>query len=154
MLFQPEYWHISAVVASASRTGNMARKFIIQQHKTGKPHFDLRLAGEDYVRSWSMLRRPPLLAGEQRLAIEREAMPLNAMDRRSIYEAAFGSGRVYLWDEGEADIVQETPQRLLLALRGRKLSGIYDLKRMDWYPGNRWLIRKSGVAGPDSEKPA
>ena len=131
----------------------MARKFIIQQHKTGKPHFDLRVAGDDYVRSWSMLRQPPLLAGEQRLAIEREAMPLDAMDRRSIYEAAFGTGRVYLWDEGEVDIVHDTPQHLLLELRGRKLSGTYDLKRMEWYPGNRWLIRKSVVTGQDPERP-
>lgn len=129
----------------------MARKFIIQQHKTGKPHFDLRLAGEDYVRSWSMLRQPPLLPGEQRLAIEREALPLDAMGRRSIYEAAFGSGRVYIWDEGEVEIVQDTPQRLLLELRGRKLAGIYDLKRMDWYPGNRWLIRKAGATGQDPQ---
>lgn len=131
----------------------MARKFIIQQHKTGKPHFDLRLAGDGYVRSWSMLRQPPLLAGEQRLAIEREAMPLDAMDRRSIYEAAFGTGRVYLWDEGDVDIVHDTPQHLLLELRGRKLFGTYDLKRMEWYPGNRWLIRKSVVTGQDPERP-
>jgi bifunctional non-homologous end joining protein LigD len=153
MAFQPEYWHISAVVASASRTGNMARKFVIQQHKTGKPHFDLRVIGEDYVRSWSMLRQPPLRPGEQRLAIEREAMPLDAIERRSIYEASFGDGKVYPWDEGEAEVVHDSPQHLLLELRGKKLSGLYDLKRMDWYPGNRWLIRKTGVMGQNPERP-
>ena len=131
----------------------MARKFIIQQHKTGKPHFDLRVAGDDYVRSWSMLRQPPLLAGEQRLAIEREAMPLDAMGRRSIREAAFGTGRVYVWDEGEVEIIHDSPQRLLLELRGKKLSGTFDLKRMDWYPGNRWLIRKAESMRQDRERP-
>jgi len=35
-------------------------------------HFDLRLIDNDLLRSWSLLKQPPLKTGERRLAIERE----------------------------------------------------------------------------------
>jgi len=121
----------------------MASKFVIQKHKTGKSHFDLRIIHESQVRSWSMLRMPPLREGEQRLAIERESLSPQDMNQRVIYEQAFGTGKAYVWDEGALAITLALPLRLILQFDGEKMSGRYELRKMNWYPGNRWLIRKS-----------
>jgi hypothetical protein len=123
----------------------MSSNFVIHKHKTGKPHFDLRIIIENQVRSWSILRMLPLREGEQRLAIERESLSPQEMDRRVIYEQAFGTGRAYIWDEGALAITMASPQRLVLQFDGAKMSGWYELRKMSWYPGNRWLIRKSAA---------
>jgi DNA ligase D-like protein (predicted 3'-phosphoesterase) len=120
----------------------MAR-FVVHRHATGRPHFDLRLIQDDQVRSWSLLKEPPLKIGESRLAVEREELTPGILERPKIEEEAFGLGRIRIWDEGEAEIVLNQAVRLIIRFSGAKLSGQYDLKRMRWYPGNRWLLKKS-----------
>ena len=121
----------------------MAR-FLVHRHTAGRPHFDLRLIQGDLVRSFSMLKEPPRRRGERRLAIEREALSIEEISRPRIGEKAFGSGKAQVWDGGEATITAATPAHLLLDLEGAKLAGRYELRRMRWYPGNRWLLEKSG----------
>lgn len=123
----------------------MDGRFVVQRHKTGRAHYDLRILQDDRVRSWSLLRTPPLRPGEQRLAIEREGAPASELDPPTLEESAFGRGKTRLWDQGGLNIRSASPQRLVLALRGAKMSGTYDMRRMSWYPGNRWLIRKTGT---------
>jgi bifunctional non-homologous end joining protein LigD len=116
--------------------------FIVHQHNTGRPHFDLRLAENGLLRCWSLLREPPARVGEQRLAVERETFPLEQAGRSRFEERAFGEGRVSTWDLGPVDICLQSPRHLVLHFEGTRLSGDYELKRTDWYPGNRWLLRK------------
>ena len=116
--------------------------FVVHHHKTGRPHFDLRLAHGGILRSWSLLREIPQRSGEKRLAIERERFEIQAAGCLRFEEDAFGEGKVYVWDKGEVDILEASALRLILELRGARLSGKYELKRMRWYPGNRWLLRK------------
>lgn len=121
----------------------MAR-FLVHRHTAGRRHFDLRLVQDDLVRSWSMLKEPPERKGERRLAIEREALSVEEIGRPRIEEEAFGSGRAQVWDRGDATIAASSPERLVLTLAGARLTGRYELRRMRWYPGNRWLLEKSG----------
>jgi hypothetical protein len=121
----------------------MAR-FLVHRHTAGRPHFDLRLIQGDLVRSFSMLKEPPARKGERRLAIEREALSVEEISRPRIGEEAFGSGKAQVWDGGEATITAASPAHLVLILEGAKLAGRYELRRMRWYPGNRWLLEKSG----------
>jgi bifunctional non-homologous end joining protein LigD len=123
----------------------MIRRFVVQRHKTGRSHYDLRIIEDDRIRSWSILREPPLQTGEQRLAIEREVLSLDEIRGGVVYEDAFGSGKVHVWDEGDVEVTLELPERLVLDFRGNRLGGRYELRRMRWYPGNRWLIRRSGA---------
>ena len=95
------------------------------------------------MRSWSLLKEPPGRNGVQRLAIEREKLSLDAMSQTHLYEEAFGSGRVYTWDEGEVVVSDVSPRQLTLVFKGTRLSGTYELRRMGWYPGNRWLLKKA-----------
>ncbi len=93
------------------------------------------------VRSWSILREPLFRPGEQRLAIEREGLPVGEISRASITEQAFGEGRATLWDSGEFTIRAQGSEHLVLEFHGTRLSGQYELRRMRWYPGNRWLLK-------------
>jgi bifunctional non-homologous end joining protein LigD len=117
-------------------------KFIVHKHKTGRTHFDLRIVLDGVLRSWSLLKEPPWKVGARRLAVERESFPIKTMNDRIFEEEAFGGGRVDSWDEGEVEIDALSPLQLILRFKGSKISGKYELRRMRWYPGNRWLLTK------------
>ncbi len=95
------------------------------------------------MRSWSLLREPPSRAGEKRLAIERESFAAVDAGARFFKEDAFGEGKVYTWDEGEVEISGNSIRQLDLVFRGARLIGRYELRRMRWYPGNRWLLKRA-----------
>lgn len=120
----------------------MNSRFKIHRHKTGRSHFDLRLVDNDRLRSWSLLKEPPLRRGERRLAIERETWAASDIDQSRFNEEAFGEGGVFTWDEGEVSVSDPATNRIVLEFRGRKLTGQYEIKRMRWYPGNRWIMLK------------
>ena len=90
------------------------------------------------------------MKGERRLAVERESLSAEQISRPFIEEDAFGTGRAHVWDSGEAVINLESHGRLVLLLTGSKLRGHYELRRMRWYPGNRWLMEKSGSGDANS----
>lgn len=119
-------------------------RFVVHSHTAGRKHFDLRLVEDDEVRSWSMLKEPPFRTGEKRLAIEREKLSVESIHQSRIEEEAFGSGRARIWDEGEVGVSCSEPGRLVLIFSGSRMTGRYQLRRMRWYPGNRWLLEKSG----------
>lgn len=120
----------------------MVSKFLVHHHKTRKAHYDLRILEDDEFRCWSLLKEPPHKSGEQRLAIERERFEAGAVQRVRLAEDAFGEGRVAIWDEGDIEVTENGPQRLLLVLHGTRLRGRYEMRLMRWYPGNRWLLKK------------
>ena len=121
----------------------MASRFVVHRHSAGRTHFDLRLIQDKVMRSWSLLREPPCRAGEKRLAIERESFAAQDVNSRVFREEAFGEGRVHTWDEGEVEVSGNSVRQLDLVFRGAKLTGRYELRRMRWYPGNRWLLRRT-----------
>jgi hypothetical protein len=106
-------------------------------------HFDLRLVHEEILRCWSLLKEPPSVRGERRLAVERESFKAEAIEAKAFNEQAFGAGRVNTWDEGEVEISATSARQLDLIFGGTKLNGNYRLRRMRWYPGNRWLFEKT-----------
>jgi DNA ligase D-like protein (predicted 3'-phosphoesterase) len=121
----------------------MLSRYVIHRHKTGRTHFDLRIVHEESLRSWSLLKEPPSRAGEKRLAIERENFPIESLNNRNWEEEAFGGGIAEVWDKGEVELKSPSSRLMLLTFRGIRLSGKYELRRMIWYPGNRWLLTKS-----------
>lgn len=121
----------------------MLSRYKVHRHKTGRSHFDLRIVREGNVRSWSLLKEPPRKPGERRLAIERENFPIESLDSKRLDEEAFGEGRIETWDEGEVEITEPSNRLMLLTFKGSELSGRYELRRMIWYPGNRWLLTKA-----------
>jgi DNA ligase D-like protein (predicted 3'-phosphoesterase) len=117
-------------------------RFVIHQHKTGRSHYDLRIIQKGILRSWSLLKQPPGRTGERRLAVERENIPVESINNKEFEEEAFGQGRVIVWDEGGVEIKVMSSSKLELRLMGCKVTGTYELRKMIWYPGNRWLLTK------------
>jgi DNA ligase D-like protein (predicted 3'-phosphoesterase) len=115
---------------------------VIHQHKTGRPHYDLRIVQKGILRSWSLLKVPPMQPGERRLAVERENFPVESLNRKNYEEEAFGQGRILIWDEGGVEVKIASPKILMLELMGAKVTGTYELRKMIWYPGNRWMFTK------------
>ena len=95
------------------------------------------------MRCWSILRDPVCRPGEKRLAIERESFAPEDAKAKIFKEEAFGEGRVYTWDEGEVEISSDSAKRIDLVFKGARLAGSYELRRMRWYPGNRWLLKRT-----------
>ena len=120
----------------------MTSRFVVHQHKTGRSHFDLRVVQNGVLRSWSLLKEPPLRDGERRLAIERESFTVDSINSQKFEEEAFGLGRVSCWDEGEAEFAVSSAKLLMVRFAGIKISGQYEFRRMRWYPGNRWMLTK------------
>jgi bifunctional non-homologous end joining protein LigD len=120
----------------------MVSRFVVHQHKTGRLHFDLRIIHNGVLRSWSLLKEPPRRQGEKRLAIERESFTTGSIHSSHFDEEAFGQGRVQSWDEGEVEIEVLSTRQLRLKFTGIKITGIYEIRRMLWYPGNRWMLAK------------
>ncbi len=120
-------------------------RFLVHRHATGRSHYDLRVIQDldGLVRSWSLLKEPPVHSGERRLAIEREGLTAAEIRRRHVSEEAFGTGKVHVWDQGEAVIHSVSPERLVLTFQGDKMVGRYEMRRTNWYPGNRWMLEKS-----------
>jgi bifunctional non-homologous end joining protein LigD len=120
----------------------MISEYVIHQHRAGRSHFDLRIIQREGLRSWSLLKEPPCRDGERRLAIERETFPAESIGDACFEEQAFGRGRVSAWDEGTVEVAVKSPRQLALTFNGRRLSGSYELRKMLWYPGNRWMLTK------------
>jgi len=93
-----------------------ASRFVVHQHKTGRPHFDIRMEQNGILRSWSLLKEPPRRQGERRLAIERESFSPDSIESRHFEEEAFGMGPVSYWDRGEVLIEAASARHLVVTL--------------------------------------
>jgi bifunctional non-homologous end joining protein LigD len=126
----------------------MNSRFVIHQHRTGRTHFDMRIVLNGIMRSWSLLKEPPLRDGDKRLAVERESFTADSIYCRNFEEQAFGAGGVQIWDRGEVEIQVLSPKQMVAVFNGTKFCGKYELRRMRWYPGNRWMLTKLRIPGP------
>lgn len=105
-------------------------RFVVLQHETppGFPrglHWDLMLEQEGVLRTWALAAEPlpNRLIEADELAVHRVAYLQ--------YEGPVSGdrGSVTRWDEGEFAVVQETSERILLTMSGRKLQGMASLER-------------------------
>jgi hypothetical protein len=114
----------------------------------------LRIAQKGILRSWSLLKEPPLRPGERRLAVERENLPAEFLNSKKLEEEAFGQGRVIVWDEGGVEVKVASPKTLVLRFMGNKVAGTYEFRKMIWYPGNRWLLTRLRIpeSNPNNDK--
>ena len=121
----------------------MAR-FVVQLHDATTLHYDFRLELGGVLRSWAVPKGPSLDPAVKRLAVPVPDHSLAHAGFEGVYpDAARGSGTVIVWDEGEFELVRETPDHLVVTLHGRKLRGGFALTRT----GDRqWLLVKTADA--------
>jgi bifunctional non-homologous end joining protein LigD len=77
----------------------------------------------------------------RRLAVPVADHDLAAGDFEGVHnQARRGSGAVIIWDEGLADIVNESTDHVSVVLHGHKLRGRFGLTRTD---ERRWILVKA-----------
>lgn len=139
-----------------------ARLYVIQKHRAGHLHYDLRLESGGVLKSWAVPKGPSLDPAEKRLAIEVEDHPLDyAGFEGSIPEGEYGAGTVIVWDrgtfraQGEAGFEQMLAQGAAkIEIAGEKLAGGFALVRTRFGGRkNNWLLIKErdGHARPGSD---
>ena len=117
------------------------RRFVIQQHDATRLHWDLRLEHEGVLRSWALPRGVPWNPKENRLAVHTEDHSLDFLDHEGDdFDGEFGAGRSTHWDSGTFEVHKMEPEKVVVTLSGRRVSGKYSLFSMR---GSRdWLIHR------------
>jgi bifunctional non-homologous end joining protein LigD len=120
--------------------------FVVQKHRAGHLHYDLRLEHRGAMLSWAVPKGPSLDPANKRLAMMTEPHPMdyNAFEG-VIPEGEYGGGTVMIWDRGTWE--PEVPDvdaalakgELKFRLRGRKLNGSWVLVRTR---DRQWLLIK------------
>ena len=116
-------------------------RFVVQLHDATTRHFDFRLERGGVLRSWALPKGPSLDPAVRRLAVPVADHDLAAGDFEGVHsQPRRGSGAVIIWDEGLADIVNESDHHLSVVLRGHKLRGRFGLTRTG---KRRWILVKA-----------
>ncbi|MEO8938782.1 MAG: DNA ligase D [Burkholderiaceae bacterium] len=124
--------------------------YVIQKHWASHLHYDFRLELDGVLLSWAVPKGPSLDPKVKRMAIHVEDHPVSygSFEGR-IPEKQYGAGTVIVWDRGTWDPVGDprdamTQGKLVFALHGEKLTGLWELVRIA-KPGERqepWILFK------------
>lgn len=122
----------------------MGSTYVIHKHQAKHLHWDLRLEMNGVLRSWAVPKEPPMVPGLKRLAVQVEDHPLDyAGFEGNIPKGEYGAGKVEIWDRGSFDIIEQTEDKLVVNIKGRKLRGGYVLLRLKKPNADRnWLFFK------------
>jgi len=115
--------------------------FVVHDHHASHHHYDLRLEIAGVLKSWAIPKEPPTKKGVKRLAVQVEDHPLDyAKFHGIIPEGNYGAGKVEIWDNGEYELLEKTPKKILFTLHGKRLNGKYVLIKTG-YGGKKsgWL---------------
>jgi DNA ligase D-like protein (predicted 3'-phosphoesterase) len=115
--------------------------YLIHEHHATHLHWDLRLEMNGVLKSWAVPKIPPSSKDIKRLAIQVEDHPIGyAKFHGVIPEGNYGAGKVIIWDKGTYKLVEKTPNKLVVNIKGKKLHGKYALIKIN-YGGrkNGWL---------------
>jgi bifunctional non-homologous end joining protein LigD len=128
-------------------------RFVVQEHKATRLHYDFRLELGGALKSWAIPKGPSMNPADKRLAIMVPDHVLEYIDFEGIIpEGSYGAGPVIVWDAGEFVLLDTddpdaalTAGKLSFDLNGKKLKGAFTLARMTGLPkgtGKEWLLMK------------
>ncbi|ANE50657.1 DNA ligase D [Flavisolibacter tropicus] len=143
-----------------TKTSKSTLRFVIQKHDASSLHYDFRLEMDGVLKSWAIPKGPSLNPADKRLAMMVEDHPYDYRNFEGVIpEGNYGAGTVIVWDEGYYTPVageqlsrKEQEQILLKELEmgslkfilyGKKLNGVYTLRRMRKGEEKAWLLIKS-----------
>jgi len=115
--------------------------YVIQQHKSKKLHWDLRLEFDGVLKSWAVPKNPTLAENKKILAIQVEDHAVEyGMWEGIIPPGNYGAGSVERWDIGTFETLERTDKKIIVKINGKKLKGTYVLVKFK--PPNNWLFFK------------
>lgn len=114
--------------------------WVVHEHHASHLHWDLRLEMNGVLKSWAVPKEPPKTKEIKRLAIEVEDHPLAyAKFEGIIPEGNYGAGKVEIWDKGTYELTEQTRDKILFRLNGKKLNGDYCLIKTNYGGKKSWL---------------
>jgi bifunctional non-homologous end joining protein LigD len=135
----------SAATPLAAAEGN---RFVIQEHRARRLHYDFRLERDGVLVSWAIPKNLPDTPSVNHLAVHTEDHPLEyAGFEGAIPAGEYGAGTVTVWDSGiyqaEKFTLAGEPDgkggEVIVDLSGRRVTGRYALIQTD---GDQWLAHR------------
>lgn len=123
------------------------RRFVIQEHRAGRLHYDFRLEHGGVLVSWAVPKNLPDTPNVNRLAVHTEDHPLEyATFEGVIPKGEYGAGTVSVWDSGTYTAEKfrvagdgEKGGEVIVDLAGKRVSGRYALIQTN---GDHWLAHR------------
>ena len=141
-------------------------RFVVQEHRATRLHFDFRLELDGVLKSWAVPKGPSLDPADKRLSMQVEDHPVSYFDfEGTIPEGNYGAGTVMVWDVGTWEPLSSTQVDgkyvpttdaealkmlakgdLKFRLKGQRLNGDFAIvhmrSRRPGTKGNEWLLIK------------
>ncbi len=125
-------------------------RFVIQEHRATRLHWDLRLEMGGTLKSWALPKGPSMDPSQKRLAVQVEDHPIEYADFEGVIpEGNYGAGVVVIWDRGRYEVAAgEDPEAALRAgklefeAEGETLRGGFALVRFEGESENYWMLIK------------
>lgn len=139
--------------------GKSMRRFVVQEHKATRLHYDFRLEMGGLLKSWAVPKGPSMNPADKRLAVMVADHPVEYITFEGIIpEGSYGAGPVVIWDQGTYEatesgdpVAQLHSGRFAFTLKGGKLKGGFALARLArGQTGKEWLLMKKKDAYADS----
>ncbi|MGV1087718.1 MAG: non-homologous end-joining DNA ligase, partial [Mycobacterium sp.] len=138
-------------VPSASPVTGHDDRFVIQEHRARRLHYDFRLERDGVLVSWAVPKNLPETPAENHLAVHTEDHPLEyATFEGSIPKGEYGAGTVKVWDFGtyeaqKFNVSGDSGGEVIVDLHGGRISGRYALIQTG---GDQWLAHRMKEQSP------
>ena len=111
-------------------------RFVVQEHRARRLHWDLRLEHDGTLVSWALPRGVPAHPDENRLAVHTEDHPLDYLEfEGEIPKGEYGAGTMAVWDSGTYEAEKFRENEVIATFHGERMSGRYALfhtRDKDW----------------------
>ncbi|HPX38192.1 MAG TPA: ATP-dependent DNA ligase [Mycobacterium sp.] len=120
-------------------------RFVIQEHRARRLHYDFRLERDGVLVSWAVPKNLPDKPAVNHLAVHTEDHPLEyATFEGTIPKGEYGAGKVVVWDTGtytaeKFNVSGDSGGEVIVDLAGQRISGRYVLIQTD---GDQWLAHR------------
>jgi bifunctional non-homologous end joining protein LigD len=119
---------------------SQAARFVVQEHRARRLHWDLRLERDGALASWALPRGIPAHPDENRLAVHTEDHPLEYLEfEGEIPRGEYGAGTMTVWDSGTYQAEKFRADEVIATFDGERLNGRYALFRTR---DDDWLIHR------------
>lgn len=133
-------------------------RFVIQEHRARRLHYDFRLERDGVLVSWAVPKNLPETPSVNHLAVHTEDHPLEyATFEGTIPKGEYGAGKVSVWDSGTYEAEKFRVPRadkggeVIVDLHGGRISGRYALIQTE---GDQWLAHRMKDQTPVAERPS
>ena len=120
-------------------------RFVIQEHRARRLHYDFRLERDGVLVSWAVPKNLPDTPSVNHLAVHTEDHPLDyATFEGAIPKGEYGAGKVAVWDSGtytaeKFNVSGDSGGEVIVDLQGGRIVGRYALIQTG---GDQWLAHR------------